>query len=255
MKLAAIRGTYGLKGTADLLDERLGLHWPGRRTAHPRHQTLHALLAWSYGLLAETEQRALRRLSAFVGPFTLEAARAVAADTELDEAQRGGAIDNLIAKSLLSTIETTQGATTYRLGQREFEKCLHEPFDPLHRVADADIPCDPFPGRQALLHQGIQQRVLVGKVIVHRHRGHPRALGNLADGEPRYPVPFEYGLCGSEDAVFRHMYTVRPATYDVHTFVVQAEARNRYPLYFRDHSPPHFHIITRSDKPKPSIIA
>jgi predicted ATPase/DNA-binding winged helix-turn-helix (wHTH) protein len=108
-------GTYGLEGTADLLNKRLGLHWPGRRTALPRHQTLHALLDWSYGLLAQPEQRALRRLSIFVGPFSLAGARAVALDAELDEIQLTNALDQLIAKSLVSSMRTQEGETRYRL--------------------------------------------------------------------------------------------------------------------------------------------
>ncbi len=42
--VAGRAGTYGLEGTADLLRKQLGLHWQGRRTALPRHQTLQALL-------------------------------------------------------------------------------------------------------------------------------------------------------------------------------------------------------------------
>lgn len=108
-------GSYGLEGTADLLNKRFGLHWQGRRTALPRHQTLHALLDWSYSLLPDPEQRVLRRLSSFVGSFTLEAAHAIASDAELNPAQLAGAIDHLIAKSLVSTLKTHAGATCYRL--------------------------------------------------------------------------------------------------------------------------------------------
>src|SRR5690606_37770356 len=68
--------TYGLEGTVDLLDKRLGLHWQGRRTALPRHKTLYALLDWSYGLLPPFEQCILRGLAIFVGPFSLHAAQA-----------------------------------------------------------------------------------------------------------------------------------------------------------------------------------
>lgn len=108
-------GTYGLEGTADLLNKRLGLHWPGRRTALPRHQTLHALLDWSYGLLAPAEQRALRRLSLFVGPFALDAAQAVAPDAEPDEVALTSVLDQLIAKSLVSPVWTHESETRYRL--------------------------------------------------------------------------------------------------------------------------------------------
>ena len=54
------------------------LLWRGRRTAIPRHQTLSAALSWSYDLLPAAESATLRGLSVFVGPFTLEAALAVA---------------------------------------------------------------------------------------------------------------------------------------------------------------------------------
>jgi predicted ATPase/DNA-binding winged helix-turn-helix (wHTH) protein len=107
--------TYGLEGTAELLDKRLGLFWQGRRTALPRHQTLHALLDWSYGLLAEQEQRVLRRLSVFVGTFTLDAAQAVVLDGELDDIRIASAIDHLVSKSLVTVIRGEQGSGRYRL--------------------------------------------------------------------------------------------------------------------------------------------
>lgn len=108
-------GTHGLEGTAALLNKRLGLHWQGRRTALPRHQTLHSLLDWSYSLLSTAEQHVLRRLSLFVGTFALEAAQAVASDAELNEAQLACVVDQLISKSLLSAIKTHAGTTCYRL--------------------------------------------------------------------------------------------------------------------------------------------
>src|SRR5439155_22300909 len=95
-------GLHGLAGTSELLKSRFGLQFPGRRTAVPRHQTLHALLDWSYGLLGEAEQLVLRRLSIFVGPLTLEAAQAIACDSELNEGQVVGALEGLVAKSLVS---------------------------------------------------------------------------------------------------------------------------------------------------------
>lgn len=110
--VAARVATYGLEGTVDLLDKRLGLHWQGRRTALPRHKTLHALLDWSYGLLSSFEQCVLRGLSIFVGPFTLDAAKAAVVD---DAAGLEGALDSLILKSLVSAQWSREGITTYRL--------------------------------------------------------------------------------------------------------------------------------------------
>src|SRR5262249_31717319 len=47
------------------------------RTALPRQQTLRALIDWSYDLLSVPERTLFRRLAAFAGGFTLEAAEAV----------------------------------------------------------------------------------------------------------------------------------------------------------------------------------
>lgn len=108
-------GTHGLAGTADLLRKRLGLQWQGRRTSLPRHQTLQSLLDWSYGLLPSSEQQLLRRLSAFVGAFTIDAAHAVGSGPGMGEEQFVHAIDQLIAKSLVSSVQKHDGATRYRL--------------------------------------------------------------------------------------------------------------------------------------------
>src|SRR6266852_7758868 len=70
LELAAGRvGVYGIKGIASLLDSPCRLLWRGRRTALSRHQTLSAMLDWSYNLLPEAERVILRRLSVFVGAF------------------------------------------------------------------------------------------------------------------------------------------------------------------------------------------
>ena len=104
IELAAGRvQAYGLEQTAALLDERLSLLWQGQRTAPPRHQTLHAMLDWSYGLLSDPERLVFRRLAAFVGSFTLEAALAVATSATIDNATLFNTIDSLIAKSMVAT--------------------------------------------------------------------------------------------------------------------------------------------------------
>jgi predicted ATPase/DNA-binding winged helix-turn-helix (wHTH) protein len=85
IELAAGRvSSHGIRGTAELLDNRFKLLWQGRRTALPRHQTLNAMLDWSYNLLQEGDKLVLCRLSVFVGFFTLKAAASVAA-TEADD--------------------------------------------------------------------------------------------------------------------------------------------------------------------------
>src|SRR3984885_8378244 len=112
IELAASRvGSLGICGTAELLDNRFGLLWKGRRTALPRHETLNAMLDWSYSLLSEREKVVLCRLSVFVGDFTRQAAGSVASETEADEADIIDTAANLVAKSLIST--TAINASTY----------------------------------------------------------------------------------------------------------------------------------------------
>lgn len=104
IELAAGRvGAYGLQQTVTLLDQRLSLLWPGQRTAPARQKTLQATLDWSYGLLSELERVVLRRLAVFVGHFTMEAALAIVTSPTVDQALVFGAIDSLVAKSMVAT--------------------------------------------------------------------------------------------------------------------------------------------------------
>ena len=115
IELAAGRiEAYGLRRTAELLDQRLTLQWPGQRTAPVRQRTLQATLAWSYGLLGERERLVLRRLAVFAGHFTIDAALSVVTDATIDQASVFAAIDSLVAKSMIAT--DSAGATMrYRL--------------------------------------------------------------------------------------------------------------------------------------------
>lgn len=112
--VAGCISTHGFQGTAALLDSRLKLLWQGRRTALPRHRTLHAALDWSHGLIAARERTILRRLSVFVGPFILEAAQAVAADDTLDRTEVAADLAQLASKSLV-VVDTSGESTRYRL--------------------------------------------------------------------------------------------------------------------------------------------
>ena len=56
-----------------------------RRRGPARHQTLSATIEWSYDLLDPGEQRALRWLAWFAGPFTLEDAEEVLGDDDAAE--------------------------------------------------------------------------------------------------------------------------------------------------------------------------
>jgi predicted ATPase/DNA-binding winged helix-turn-helix (wHTH) protein len=115
IELAAARvGAHGIPGTATMLDDRFRLLWQGRRTAIPRHQTLHALLDWSFYLLSQPEQATLCRLSVFAGNFTLDAGLAVAAGTDAEVPNVVTAVEGLVSKSLV-WVSHRDGATLYRL--------------------------------------------------------------------------------------------------------------------------------------------
>lgn len=104
IELAARRiESHGLQQTASLLDQRLARLWHGSRTAPARQQTLQATLDWSYGLLSEQERVVLRRLAVFVGHFTLDAALDVVTSAPLDRSIVFGAIESLVAKSMVAT--------------------------------------------------------------------------------------------------------------------------------------------------------
>src|SRR5207302_494586 len=73
----------------------------GKRTALPRHQTLQALIDWSYELLTPAEQALLRRLAVFAGGWTLEAAESVGAGDGVAAGDVFDLLGRLIDKSLV----------------------------------------------------------------------------------------------------------------------------------------------------------
>ena len=79
IELAAARvEALGVTGLLHRLDQRFTLLTAGDRLAAGRQRSLAATADWSYQLLNEQEQRVFRQLSVCAGPFTLEAAEAVA---------------------------------------------------------------------------------------------------------------------------------------------------------------------------------
>jgi len=85
------------------LDDRFRLLVGGSRTAPTRQQTLRATLEWSHSLLSEPERALFRRLSVFVGGFTLEAAEAVCAGKGIAERDVLDLLAALVDKSLVWT--------------------------------------------------------------------------------------------------------------------------------------------------------
>ena len=102
LELAAARTPlFSPEQLLERLAQRLDL-LKGGRDADPRQQTLRATIQWSYGLLADEEQRLFRQLSVFLGGCTFEAAEEIC-DAEPDTLQ------SLLDKSLLRRRDSSAG--------------------------------------------------------------------------------------------------------------------------------------------------
>jgi predicted ATPase/DNA-binding SARP family transcriptional activator len=108
------------------LDDRFALLSAGSRTALPQHQTLRAIVDWSWDLLGDDERTVLRRLAVFNGGANPDAAEQICA---LD-AEPGQIIDlvaSLVDKSLVTAtgeadvryhlLETVRAYATERLAE------------------------------------------------------------------------------------------------------------------------------------------
>jgi predicted ATPase/DNA-binding SARP family transcriptional activator len=95
----------------DEVESRLRQLSHGDRTAEPRHQTLRAVVAWSWELLSEDERTMARRLSVFAGGATLAAAEEVCG-------LPADVLAGLVDKSLVEV-----GAGRYRMLETVREYC------------------------------------------------------------------------------------------------------------------------------------
>src|SRR5580700_9881145 len=115
LELAAARlGSLSVPEVNARLDQRFRLLTTGNRTARPRHQTLRALIDWSYDLLSPQEQVVFGRLSVFAGGWTMDAAEAVAGGGDVADWQVLDLLAALVGKSLVQA-EVIGGSTRYRL--------------------------------------------------------------------------------------------------------------------------------------------
>ena len=89
---------------AERLDDRFALLSVGTRGALPRHQTLRAIVDWSWDLLDDAERAVLRRLSVFSGGATPDSAEHVCArgGAVADRAMVVDVIASLVDKSLVT---------------------------------------------------------------------------------------------------------------------------------------------------------
>jgi predicted ATPase len=104
VELAAARvRVLSVPEIARRLGDRFALLRGGARDAPERHRTLHAVVEWSWNLLAEDVRAALRTLSVFPGGFSGEAAEQVLGEDALF------LLEQLAGQSLLTVADTPVG--------------------------------------------------------------------------------------------------------------------------------------------------
>jgi len=104
-----------LEQMADHLEDRFSLLTSGTRDAFPRHQTLQAMVDWSYDLLEERQRRLLQRLSVFAGGWTLEAAERVCTGADIPGRDMLHLLVRLVDQSLVVADLPTAGVARYQL--------------------------------------------------------------------------------------------------------------------------------------------
>jgi predicted ATPase/class 3 adenylate cyclase len=115
IELAAARaGSMSAAMILDRLDDRFRLLSKGDRTVLPRHQTLSAVIDWSYDLLQEDERALFRRLGVFAGGWTLEAAESLCCGAGFESWEVLDLMTSLVDKSLVQ-IDRSQDEIRYRM--------------------------------------------------------------------------------------------------------------------------------------------
>lgn len=103
LELAAVRlRAFALPELTERLGQRLSLLQGARHGIDPRHHALRDAIGWSYDLCTAPEQTLWCRLSAFAGPFTVQAAEEVCAGSGLPRDCVLETLINLVDKSVLS---------------------------------------------------------------------------------------------------------------------------------------------------------
>ena len=175
IELAAARTrVLPVSEVAKRLSDRFRLLTGGRRTALPRHQTLRAVVEWSWDLLTADERLLAERLAVFPAGSTTESATAVCADERLDPADVPTLLGSLVDKSLLTMDES------HELRYRMLETIREFGIDRLAERREVD--------------DGERHRRLRGRAARRRGRPHPAGFAGrqvAADGGrvPRAALP------------------------------------------------------------------
>ncbi|MCP2339545.1 BTAD domain-containing putative transcriptional regulator [Actinomadura rupiterrae] len=132
IELAAARlRSLPVAEVAARLDDRFRLLSRGNRAAAPRHQTLRAVVGWSWDLLDEEERVLARRLSVFNGGWTRETAEAVCGVPDAEELLEGLADKSLVRTSdgvrfqMLQTIRAFCAERLHEAGEASEMQVAH----------------------------------------------------------------------------------------------------------------------------------
>lgn len=113
IELAAINvRVLTVEEIAARLEDRFTLLATSSRAPLPRHQTLRAMMDWSYELLAESERIFFQRLAIFAGGWTLEAAEAICSGNGIQAGEVFDLLARLVDKSLV-TVREYEGTARY----------------------------------------------------------------------------------------------------------------------------------------------
>jgi predicted ATPase len=86
---------------ADRLPDRFRLLVGGRRSSLPQHQSLRALVDWSFDHLTRQERTILRRLSVFAGGWSLESAEEICSGKGIERWELLDLMAKLVEKSMV----------------------------------------------------------------------------------------------------------------------------------------------------------
>jgi predicted ATPase/transcriptional regulator with XRE-family HTH domain len=179
------------------LDQRFRLLTGGDSGTVPRHQTMTALIGWSYDLLTPREQRFFEWLSVFAGGCTLEAATSVCAIEGEDDIEVIDLIASLVTKSLL-VAELAENEERYHLleSSRQYARAKLLARDEYEQVAR----------RHALYYVDVAQRLEAARDTAPEREWAPQAKVELDN----WRVVMEWTLGKRRDVILgQHLVAAR----------------------------------------------
>jgi predicted ATPase/class 3 adenylate cyclase len=127
LELAAASTKFlSIENIKERLDDCFSLLTGGRRTALPKHQTLKALIDWSYELLSNKERLLWRRLSVFKGGWDLNSAEEICSDEELKRSEIMELHRQLTEKSIINFNEKNERYTILEIIKKYGEEKFTE---------------------------------------------------------------------------------------------------------------------------------